>query len=215
MNRAASTWRNAPMCRGKVPSPTITWHFDAGIGSMFQERNKNYSYPGHRDTAPRSHPSQPDDSALASLAHALIKRAPDIRRPFALHSALLADPAVFTVTSAAQNSGVGTNLDSVVAALADLSDGELDALIATVNDCPQFAPGFLAWIEHVCDWEQNRRRGLDFPPQPPEAAIEPSEDAASIGGALLLRASLATDGQAVTVLFDAIVALLTGKGRRK
>jgi hypothetical protein len=59
VNRAASTWRNAPMCRGKAPSPTITWHFDAGIGSMFQERNKSYSYPVHRDTAPRAHPSQP------------------------------------------------------------------------------------------------------------------------------------------------------------
>jgi hypothetical protein len=56
------------------------------------------------------------------------------------------------------------------------------------------APGLLAWVEHVCDWEQNRRRGLDFPLQPPEAAIDASEDAASIGGALLLRASLATDG---------------------
>jgi hypothetical protein len=65
---------------------------------------------------------------------------------------------------------------------------------------------------HLC--KQNRRQGLDFPLQPPEAAIDPSEDAASIGGALLLRASLATDGQAVTVLFDAIVALLTGKERR-
>jgi|APFre7841882724_1041349.scaffolds.fasta_scaffold140092_1 hypothetical protein len=55
----------------------------------------------------------------------------------------------------------------------------------------------------------------DFPLQSPEAAIEPSEDAASIGGALLLRASLATDGQAVIALLDAIVALLTGKGRRQ
>ena len=72
------------------------------------------------------------------------------------------------------------SLAPVVAALAALADRELDALIATVNDCPQFAPGFLAWVEHVCDWEQNRRQGLDFPPQPPEAAIEPSEDADSI-----------------------------------
>jgi hypothetical protein len=32
---------------------------------------------------------------------------------------------------------------------------------------------------------------------------------------LLLRASLATDGQAVTVLLNAIVGLLTGKGRRQ
>jgi len=32
---------------------------------------------------------------------------------------------------------------------------------------------------------------------------------------LLLRTSLATDGQAVAALLDAIVALLTGKGRRQ
>jgi hypothetical protein len=33
--------------------------------------------------------------------------------------------------------------------------------------------------------------------------------------ALLLRASLATDGQAMTALLDAIVGLLTGKERRQ
>jgi hypothetical protein len=33
--------------------------------------------------------------------------------------------------------------------------------------------------------------------------------------ALLLRASLATDGQAVTALLEAIVAMPTGKGRRQ
>jgi hypothetical protein len=43
----------------------------------------------------------------------------------------------------------------------------------------------------------------------------PGEDAAAIGGALLLRASLVTDGQVVTALLDAIVALLTGKERRQ
>jgi hypothetical protein len=30
---------------------------------------------------------------------------------------------------------------AALAALADLDDRELAALIATVNDCPQFAPG--------------------------------------------------------------------------
>ena len=107
------------------------------------------------------------------------------------------------------------DLDPITAALADLDDGELHALIAMVDDGPQIAPSLFAWIEHICDWEQNRRAGLDFPLRPPEDAIEPSEDAASIGAALLLRASLAADGQAVTALLDAIVALLTGKERRQ
>ncbi|MBK7082098.1 MAG: hypothetical protein IPO75_11335 [Betaproteobacteria bacterium] len=101
------------------------------------------------------------------------------------------------------------------AALADLAGAELDALVATVDDGPQIAPSLFAWIEHVCDWAQNRREGLDFPLRPPEDAIEPREDAASIDAALLLRASLAAEGQAVTALLDAIVALLTGKERRQ
>jgi len=33
----------------------------------------------------------------------------------------------------------------------------------------------LAWIEHAADWELHRRSGLDFPLQPPDAAIDPSE----------------------------------------
>jgi hypothetical protein len=108
------------------------------------------------------------------------------------------------------------NLDPVVAALADSNDGELTALIVTVNDCPQFAPGLLAWIEHLCDWEQNRRRGLDFRLQPPDAAIDPSETADSIGAATVMRESFAQDdrAEAVTALFDSIVSLLSGGERR-
>jgi len=47
------------------------------------------------------------------------------------------------------------------------------------------------------------------------AAIDQSEDTAAIGGALLLRASRADTGPAVTALLDAIVALLTGGERRQ
>lgn len=79
---------------------------------------------------------------------------------------------------------MNATLDPVVAALAQLTDGELAALIDATNDVPQIAPGLLAWVEHVCDWEQNRRGGLDFPLQPPEAAIDPSENAVSITAAV-------------------------------
>jgi hypothetical protein len=44
----------------------------------------------------------------------------------------------------------------------------------------QIAPGLLAWIDSACDWEPNRRCGFDYELQPPEAAIDPSEDAVSI-----------------------------------
>jgi hypothetical protein len=82
-------------------------------------------------------------------------------------------------------------LNSVRAALAELTDIELHALIASANDGPQTAPGFLAWLEHLVDWEQHRRRDSDFPLQPPDAAIDPSEDANSIATAMALRELLA------------------------
>jgi hypothetical protein len=45
-----------------------------------------------------------------------------------------------------------------------------------VTWCPsykvsQIAPGLLAWIDGTCEWELNRRNGLDYELQPPEAAI--------------------------------------------
>ncbi len=110
------------------------------------------------------------------------------------------------------------DLAPVVAALAQLKDGELAALIDATNDVPQIAPGLLAWIEHVCDWELNRRGGLDFPLQPPDVAIDPSEDAVSIAAAVIIRAQFAQDDKAeagaVAVLFDAIIGVLSGGEHR-
>lgn len=105
---------------------------------------------------------------------------------------------------------MGTNQQPVVAALADLTDDELHALIATANGGPQTAPSLLAWIEHAADWELQRRGGLDFPLQPPAAAIDPSEDAARIAAATVLRAQFAPDVPTVVALFAAIVGTLTG-----
>lgn len=74
-------------------------------------------------------------------------------------------------------SPMDADLTPVVAALANLSDAELHALMDTTYKVPQIAPGLLAWLEGACDWELNRRRGFDYPLQLPEAAIDPSEDA--------------------------------------
>ena len=106
------------------------------------------------------------------------------------------------------------DLSPFVAALAELGDDELHTLIATTNAAPQVAPGFLAWLEHVADWELRRRAGLDFPLQSPDAAIDPSEDAASLAAAMMLREQFAEDAPAVAGLFDAIVDTLTGTGNR-
>jgi len=50
--------------------------------------------------------------------------------------------------------------------------------------------------------------------QPPEAAIPPKEDAVSIDVVIALRDSFAKESPAVRALFDALVDLLTGEGRR-
>ena len=86
--------------------------------------------------------------------------------------------------------------------------------IDATNGVPQIAPGFLARLEHAVDWEQHRRNGLDFPLQPPEAAIPPAEDAVSIAAAMAMRGSFAQDSSTVLALFDALVELLTGGARK-
>jgi hypothetical protein len=110
------------------------------------------------------------------------------------------------------------DLTPVAAALAELDDRELGALIDATNDAPQTAPGLLAWLESACDWELNRRRGFDFPLQPPVAAIPPEEDAVSVDAAAIIRAWFAQDGRdeagPVVGSFDVMVGLLTGSGCR-
>jgi hypothetical protein len=107
--------------------------------------------------------------------------------------------------------------DTVIASLAELSDGQLAALRSTTEAVPQLAPGLLAWLDHVADWEEHRRRGINLPLHPPEAAIPPEEDAVSIDIAVTLRAIFAQDSldenRAVVALLDAVVGLLTGTGR--
>jgi len=106
------------------------------------------------------------------------------------------------------------DLQPTVAALAELSDAELHALIAATYGVPQTAPGLLAWIDGACDWELNRRRGFDYPLLPPEAAIDPSEDEVSVNAAMVLRDQFAQDSRAVRTMFDALVELLTGGQHR-
>jgi len=44
-----------------------------------------------------------------------------------------------------------TDLTAVKAALTDISDTELAALIVATYGVPQTAPGLLAWIDGACD----------------------------------------------------------------
>jgi hypothetical protein len=107
------------------------------------------------------------------------------------------------------------DLSPTVAALADLDDRELAALIEAINEVPQTAPGLLAWLDHAADWERHWRAGIDFPLQPPEAAIPPEEDSISIDAAVTIRAQFSQDERVevrtAVGLVDAMVGLLTGR----
>jgi hypothetical protein len=111
-----------------------------------------------------------------------------------------------------------TDLMRVAAALAELNDGQLCALIDATNNVSQIVPGLLAWTGHACDWELNRRAYVDFPLQSSDAAIPPEEDAASLAAVMTLRARFdhdaTRDAGAVVALFDAMIRALTAGGER-
>ena len=111
-----------------------------------------------------------------------------------------------------------SDLRAVEAALTELDDGELCALINSTNNVTQLVPGLLTWIGHACDWELRRRAGVTFPLLSPLATIPPEEDAVSITAAMTMRERFDQgDGEAagaVVPLFDAILRVLTGGGRR-
>ena len=111
---------------------------------------------------------------------------------------------------------MNADLNPVAAALAELTDTELHALIDATNGLPQTAPGLLAWIEGACDWELNRRHGQDYELQMPATAIPPDEDAASMYAAMTMRSMFAQDNRApaMLALLHAIVELLTGERRQ-
>ncbi len=107
-----------------------------------------------------------------------------------------------------------TGIPTIKAALAKLNNGELNALVWATENIPQFAPGLLAWIVAACNWELHRRVGLDYDLQSPEAAIPPTEDAASINAAIAIQLKFGQGAGSVRALLDAVVELLTGAGQR-
>jgi len=111
---------------------------------------------------------------------------------------------------------VVTNLRHIEEALAGLTDAVLLALKLASNETPQVAPGVLARIEGACDWEVHRRHGFHYTLQPPEAAIDPSEDAVSIDSTYAMRSSFAADqDNGALTLLDALVEVLTGSSTNK
>ena len=96
-----------------------------------------------------------------------------------------------------------------------MSNAELDALSKATYTVDQIAPGLLARLDSACVWQLQRRNGYYYELQPPEAAIPPEEDAVSTDAAHAMRLAFAKDSREVRAFFDALVALLTGEGRRQ
>jgi hypothetical protein len=110
---------------------------------------------------------------------------------------------------------VEPDLQAVSSAFADLTDSELHALIDAIKYVPQIAPELLAWIEAACDWELNRRQGVECPlPRPPAASIH-GEDAASIYTLTVIPMMFGERARGVHALFDALMDLLTGGGYKQ
>ncbi len=98
--------------------------------------------------------------------------------------------------------------------LAELTDDELEVLFATSWLRPAPSISLLAWIEHAADWEVNRRKGFDFHLEPPDEAIDPSEDFVAINAAIALHDEYAGDS-AIARFFAAAVDILIERGQRQ
>ena len=103
-------------------------------------------------------------------------------------------------------------LQSVADALSELADAELKAVVLAAHEMLLVAAGLLSWVEHVADWEFNRRAGLELPLQPPDAAIPPEATIDSVVAATMIRDGFAeSSGQEshpVVALFDAIIGAI-------
>src|SRR5688572_29088970 len=95
--------------------------------------------------------------------------------------------------------------DAIAAALRQLTDSDLERLRAAADASPNVVPGLLAYLDHAGDWEQHRRRGVDFELQAPMAAIDDSENQAALLALCVLSARFRASGHDQSaVLFDAI-----------
>ncbi len=70
--------------------------------------------------------------------------------------------------------------------------------------------GLLAWIEHSANWEIELRRRRHSVLQSPATAIDPGEHERSAMAAAFLRGLFVKDVPPVSVLFDAVAAVLSG-----
>ena len=102
-----------------------------------------------------------------------------------------------------------TDVLTIKAALAKLTNIELNVLVWATKNCPQVTPSLLAWLEAACNWELHRRVGVDYDLQSPGAAIPPGEAAASARAAVEIKAPFGKGTEGVGAMLDVLVRLLT------
>ena len=107
------------------------------------------------------------------------------------------------------------DLGNIKAALAGMSEDELDALSETTYKVDQFAPALLAWLDSACVWQVQHRAGIHYELQPPEAAIPPEEGDVSIDAAIVVRRFFVRNSPAMRALFDALLERLIGGNEQK
>lgn len=83
----------------------------------------------------------------------------------------------------------------LTAALATISDRDLRALGAAIEDSPNVVPGLLAWLEAAVAWEVNRRAGMFYPLLGPRAAIDETETDTSMMALAILAGCFRGDGR--------------------
>lgn len=92
--------------------------------------------------------------------------------------------------------------DGIAAALGQFTDDDLERLRAAADSSPDIVPGLLAYLDHAGDWEQHRRRGLDFKLQGPMTALEDDQTEAALAALRVLSPRRSTIIWRATALAD-------------
>jgi hypothetical protein len=104
--------------------------------------------------------------------------------------------------------------DGIATALGQLTDDDLARLRAAADSPPDIVPGLLAYLDHAGDWEQHRRREVDFELQGPMAALEDDQTEAALAALRVLSARFRASGQDdASALFDAIAETMRPSAR--
>ena len=101
-----------------------------------------------------------------------------------------------------------TDIDTIEAALAELSKGELHALIWAANNSLPVTRGLRVWLQAACTWEMHRRVGVNHKLESPSALIPHVEATTGIDAAHAIKSMFGMGRGRVAVLLDALITAL-------